>query len=174
MSASLVELRAKGGQIATEMLAWLEHEQLARQLLAWRAGTTAQLASDPQLLAAVRQSALLAMANFFLVRSTLQFRKKYLWFFRRPDWEALGAVWEGFTEVLAAQLSAEQRETLETMEILWGPATVSSSPPDVAIAEHLARALDPEQSEKAKPVAKKFLPLLERQVNKLADEIFGP
>ena len=160
--------------MATEMLAWLEREQLATELLDSYAGTSAEPARNPRLLGAILQSALLAMANFFLVRSTLQFRKKYLWFFRRPDWEALGEVWEGFTEVLAAQLSAGQRQALEAMEVLWSPTAVSSSPLDVAVAERLACALDPEHPEKARPVAKKFLPLLEHKVNELADEIFGP
>lgn len=180
MAISSEGLREKGAQLAARMVEWLEREGLARRLLDSYCAKLTEPNQQPKpgcdslRLSVLAREALLVMAGFFLIRCSLQFRTKHLWFFRRPDWEALGAVWEGFAGVLGAHLDEEQKEFLSSLEISWPQAGLPTAPLHVQFAGRLSRALDPQRPEQAGHAAEKSLPFLERAVNDLTDQIFGP
>lgn len=179
MPTSTEELRQKAQQLAARMAEWLESERLAARFVDSyvmgfdRRDLRANPAQYRQRLALLSQEALLAMAAAFLNWSSLQFQKKYMFFFRRPDWEALGAVWEGFTAALGIRLSEEQKQFLASFEIALHATGAAVSPLTDQIAERLGRLLDPVRAEDARYAARKFLPLLEKGVNDLASNIFG-
>lgn len=174
---SVDELGEKGARTAGRLIAWLEQEHIVEEWVraypAAAATTTQPLTGDRQRLDRAAQEILLAMAGFFSARAALQFRRKHLWLFRRPDWEALGAVWEGFAEALAVRLDREHRESLNGLEIAWSVTRFPGAGAGLSSADRLARALDPNRPEDARRAAQTLLLHLERKVNELVDEIFG-
>ena len=161
------------------MAEWLESEKLASRFVDSyvmgfdRRGLRADPARYRRLLALLNQEALLAMAAFFLAWCSLHFQKKYWLFFRRPDWETLGAVWEGFAAALESRLADEQKGFLALFEISSQPLGSAASPLVAQVAERLGRGLDPSHPKDARYAAEKLLPILEKGLNKLASQIFG-
>lgn len=179
MTASGEELPQQAGQLAARMAEWLESERLAVRFVDSyvmgfdRRGLRANPTEYRQRLALLTQEALLAMAVFFLTWCSLHFQKKYWLFFRRPDWETLGAVWEGFTAGLEGRLADEQKEFLASFEMSWPPTGSAASPPAAQVAERLGRTLDPARPDDARYAAEKLLPLLEKRVSELASQVLG-
>lgn len=172
-------VRNRAAQLAREIAAWLEREQIAARLLdayasQWGEASASTAPAYPrERLAQISQELLLVTARSFFLWSTFHFRRKYLWFFRRPDWELLGAAWEGFLDELGPRLDAEQKDFLESVQLSSSLAAFEPAAPDLGLASRLIEALDPMRGEPAYRVAKKFLPQLERKVNELATGIFG-
>lgn len=170
----------KGAHLAARMAEWLESERLAARFVDSyvmgfdRRGLRANPAQYRQRLLLLNQEALLAMAAFFLTWSSFHFQKKQWLFFRRPDWDRLAAVWEGFTSALETRLDDEQRNFLASLETSSQPSGSALSPLAAGIAERLGRTLDPARPDDARYAAEKFLPLLEKGANELANSIFGP
>lgn len=180
MALASEEWQPKAEQLVARMAEWLESERLAARFVDSyvmgfdRRGLRTNPAQYRQRLALLNQEALLAMAAFFMTWSSWHFQKKYLLFFRRPDWETLGAVWEGFTTALQGRLEGEQKDFLASFEVSSQLVGSVASPLLVQVVERLGRALDPTHPDDARYAAEKFLPLLEKGVNELASEVFGP